>query len=117
MRPPPPPYPSTAVSSKQRAAEFEQMDTSGAGLVSGTNVPATTKQLPVISTAKVVTNRDALSAKMQQRNFVTQVRSVEYSWVDFKIAVGGSENILNQCHRLRQYFQPHLLGTIFHFNG
>ena len=75
MRPPPPPYPSTAVSSKQRA-ELEastQMDTSGAGLVSGTNVPATNKQLPVISTAKVVTNRDALSAKMQQRHFVTQV--------------------------------------------
>ena len=50
------------------------MDTSAAaGLVSGTNVPATTKQLPVISTAKVVTNRDALPAKMQQRNFATQV--------------------------------------------
>ena len=81
MRPPPPPYPSTAVSSKQRAAaEPEMMDTSssvvGAGMVSGTNVPAcATKQLPVISTAKVVTNRDALSAKMQQRNFVTQVNT------------------------------------------
>ena len=47
-----------------------------AGMVSGTNVPAcATKQLPVISTAKVVTNRDALSAKMQQRNFVTQVNT------------------------------------------
>ena len=46
------------------------MDTSAAaGLVSGTNVPATSKQLPVISTAKVVPNRDALSAKMQQRMF------------------------------------------------
>ena len=81
MRPPPPPYPSTAVSSKQRAAaEPEMMDTSSsvgmAGMVSGTNVPAcATKQLPVISTAKVVTNRDALSAKMQQRNFVTQVNT------------------------------------------
>ena len=82
MRPPPPPYPSTAVSSKQRA-ELEvatQMDTSGAGLVSGTNVPATNKQLPVISTAKVVTNRDALSAKMQQRNFATQVHNMHVAF-------------------------------------
>ena len=82
MRPPPPPYPSTAVSSKQRAGlEATQMDTSGAaGLVSGTNVPATTKQLPVISTAKVVTNRDALSAKMQQRNFATQVHNMHVAF-------------------------------------
>ena len=81
MRPPPPPYPSTAVSSKQRAElEATQMDTSGAGLVSGTNVPATTKQLPVISTAKVVTNRDALSAKMQQRNFATQVHNMHVAF-------------------------------------
>lgn len=60
--PPPPPYPSTAVGSKREA---EPMDT---GLVSGTNVPAAAKQVPVISTAKVVHNRDA-TAKMQQRKF------------------------------------------------